>query len=108
MCKRGAIVLTPFPFTDSTGSKVRPAVVVSNGATGDDVTVVFVTSQSRLKAPHLVPISPDKDNGLKTKSYIVCSKLATLETKIIIGELGHVSEDAQKKVDTALRSVLAL
>ena len=44
----GDVVLVPFPFTDQTGAKKRPAVVVSSSAynTGrpDIVTMALVTS----------------------------------------------------------------
>ena len=46
----GDIVLVPFPFTDQTASKQRPAVVVSNrayNAARPDVVVMAVTSQLR-------------------------------------------------------------
>jgi mRNA interferase MazF len=46
----GAIVLVPFPFTDQSASKRRPAVVVSNRAYNNarpDVVVMAVTSQFR-------------------------------------------------------------
>ena len=108
MYKRGTIILVPFPFTDLSGSKVRPAVIVSDGAIGDDVTVLFITAQPKLRGKHLVPIAPDNTNGLKTASKIVCSKLATLETKIVLGELGRVSPQVQLKIDATVRSVLCL
>jgi mRNA interferase MazF len=46
----GAILLVPFPFTDQSASKRRPAVVVSNSAYNrarSDVVVMAVTSQLR-------------------------------------------------------------
>ena len=101
-------MLVPFPFTDLSGSKVRPAVVVSAGKVGADVTVLFITSQAKLREKHLVPVKPDAHNGLKVPSKIVCSKLATLEAKIVLGELGRVSATTQKQVDTELKGVLGL
>jgi mRNA interferase MazF len=43
--KRGTTVLTPFPFTDLSGQKVRPALVVSRSdRPGSDVVLAFITS----------------------------------------------------------------
>ena len=42
--KRGAIVLLPFPFSDQSSVKIRPAVVVSPDYPSDDLLVVAVTS----------------------------------------------------------------
>jgi mRNA interferase MazF len=108
MYKRGAIILVPFPFTDLAGSKVRPAVIISEGKIGSDIVVVFITSQIKLKGKHLVAITPDHINGLKTPSKIVCSKLATLDAKIILGEIGEIAKSVQEKVDLELRAVLGL
>jgi hypothetical protein len=43
--RRGAVVLTPFPFTDLSGQKVRPALVVSRSDRGGrDVLLAFITT----------------------------------------------------------------
>ena len=46
----GGIVLVPFPFTDQTGTKKRPAVIVSSAAYNQarrDLVIMAVTSQLR-------------------------------------------------------------
>ena len=46
--KRGDIVLVPFPFTDLTSSKKRPALVISPDSFNSqqqDLVVVAITSQ---------------------------------------------------------------
>ena len=40
---KGDIVLITFPFTDLTGSKLRPAVMLTD--TNLDLTVCFITTQ---------------------------------------------------------------
>jgi hypothetical protein len=41
---RGDVVLTKIPFTDLTGSSLRPAVIVSPGSIGEDVILVAISS----------------------------------------------------------------
>jgi len=42
--KHSSIVLLPFPFSDQTSAKIRPAIVVSPDYPSDDLLVVAVTS----------------------------------------------------------------
>ena len=50
MYKKGDIVLVPFPFTDLTSTKTRPAVIVSDKKFEQkmgSITVAMITSVSR-------------------------------------------------------------
>lgn len=108
MYKKGAVVLVPFPFTDLTGNKVRPALIVSKDKIGSDVIVVFITSQIKIKEKHLVLIKPEEGNGLKVPSRVICSKIATLDAKIVLGELGTVSNIIQNQIDKELKIIFDL
>lgn len=106
MYKRGAVVLVPFPFSDLSENKVRPVVVVSKGVLADDVVVVAVSSaKTRSKSDVLVDAS--KQNGLKVDSVVRCSKIVTLDAKIIIGEIGTLTKQDVERVLRAIRTLFA-
>lgn len=103
---KGEIILIPFPFTDLSGSKLRPAVVL--GIEKADVLVCFITSQiSKDYQPNLL-IQPNTTNGLKKKSLIKVSKLATINKSLIIGVLGELSPNEIVEINQALIHFLKL
>jgi mRNA interferase MazF len=60
---KGDIILITFPFTDLSGSKLRPTVVLS--ANELDVTVCFITTQLQWQELTDVPLLPTLFNGLR-------------------------------------------
>ncbi|RMF82897.1 MAG: type II toxin-antitoxin system PemK/MazF family toxin, partial [Chloroflexi bacterium] len=91
---RGAVVVLPFPFSDLTASKKRPALVVAE-LTGDDVICCMITSQ-RSRADHYAIELSDEDfiNGhLQVDSYIRPNRLFTADTNIIDRQAGQISTD---------------
>jgi mRNA interferase MazF len=86
--KKGDVVLVPFPFTDLSGSKNRPALVLV--VTENDVTVAFITSQMKWLEELDVKIEPAFENGLKQSSLIRIGKLTTLDKNMVIGKLGSI------------------
>ena len=84
----GSIVLTRFPFTDLSGDKRRPALVVSrDNDRRTDLVVAFITSVPRT-GPDVAPLNPDPGTGLKVPSVVRFDKLATLDRSVIAGKLG--------------------
>jgi mRNA interferase MazF len=112
--KRGAVVLTPFPFSDLTGQKTRPAVVASvTERPGRDVILVFLTTQQKgqpLPTDLVIPAShPDfARTGLKGPATMKCDKLATVDTRLVLGELGELSPGLVHEMDDRLRLALGL
>ena len=95
--QQGDIVLIPFPFTDLSGTKVRPAIVVNKQSSGADSIVVFITSKKYTKG---IPIESDV---LKKTSYVLVNKVATLDNKLIAGKIGTLEGKTLKTVITELK-----
>ena len=97
----GTIVLIPFPFTDLSSSKVRPALIVSKENQSEDIVVSFITSgqQNNSKSNFLIQESDAyfQQTGLKTKSIVRYDKIATLSKKIVLGELGKIPKKILKQ-----------
>jgi mRNA interferase MazF len=89
----GTIVLTHFPFTDLSGAKRRPALVVSrDNDRRSDLVVCFITSIQR-SGPDMAPIAATAETGLKVASVVRFDKLATLDRSVIAGKLGVAPDD---------------
>ncbi len=112
--KRGTIILAKFPFTDLSGSKRRPAIVLSPSSSKDgDFIVAFISSKTdnlSSKYDLLLNISDSgfAQTGLKQNSIIRMDKLATLHTSVISGELGSLPKTRIGELNTKLELALGL
>lgn len=108
---RAAVILVPFPFTDLSGRKKRPGVVVSADSYNsgqDDLIIAQISSQvDRPVSPDEYEIIDWKGSGLLFPS-VVRPKLFTLESSLVIRALGHLTTQEMDEVDKRLRIVLAL
>jgi mRNA interferase MazF len=111
---KGKVVLVPFPFDDLSGSKVRPAVCLTN-AVGPHrhIVVAFITSQipDRLLETDLVINASDEDfdvTGLQISSTVRLHRLMTATTSLLKRELGVLSPAMQVQVDMRLRKLFGL
>ncbi|MEO8637900.1 MAG: type II toxin-antitoxin system PemK/MazF family toxin [Candidatus Taylorbacteria bacterium] len=106
---KGAIVLVPFPFTDLSGQKVRPALILHVSRKGEDCVVAFISSKKEKKSGDFdISIVASQTNGLKVNSVIKMNKIATLQRKIILGELGYVETSLYKEIDKKLKKLFEL
>jgi len=112
MYKKWEIVLIVFPFTDRSGEKVRPAVILSTEPKDDDVIVAFISSQLTYRSRVDIFIkksSPEfEKTSLKIDSVIRLRKIAAISKKIILGQLGSVGPNIQKEVSKNLKIVFGL
>lgn len=111
---RGDVVLLPFPWTNLTNCKVRPALVVSDNnfnSKNNDAVFIFITSKKYTATYDLYLDSSDpsfKKTGLKTASTFRMSKIMTLEQSLARRRLGQVDKKIMKQVSAGLKLVLSL
>ena len=109
--QRGDIVLIPFPFTDLTATKTRPAVVVSSQLyhqVRSELLLAYVSSQvSKANAQIDYLLTDWAAAGLPKPSF-VRPKLAAIEPSLIVYHVGHLSADDLRAVDDCLRQAMAL
>ena len=103
---KGDIVLITFPFTDLTGSKLRPAIILAS--TNEDVTVMFITTKLKSREHTDVILTPSSKNSLKLLSSIRTSKIATLVKSLIKGRIGKLSNEELHDLNEQLKLVLKL
>jgi mRNA interferase MazF len=103
----GDVVLVPFPFTNQSATKQRPAVVVSSSAYAQarpDVVLMAITSQVRAPLAFAETLVADWQAANLLKVSVVKPLLATLEQSLIIRQLGTFTSLDQ----AALKKVLGL
>lgn len=110
-CDRGDVVLVPFPFSDLTDVKRRPALVIStreyNDASGD-VIIAQITSRTRgrpLPGDHRV--QNWKKAGLLAPS-LVRVRVTTLRASLVLRKLGQMPAGDMQLIDTQISSALGL
>src|SRR5713226_7069237 len=107
---RGDVVLVDWPFSDLTGTKLRPAVVVQadylNGLIDD---TIFVKVQGRLYAiPGTeVEIDPAVEtlSGIAKVSYASCKDILTRDQTLVHHTLGVISGAIMWQIEGCLKKV---
>ena len=104
----GDIVVVPFPFTDLSSTRKRPALVLAN-IEGDDIIICEITSKPR-KDPYVVQLeNKDLETGsLKTKSIIRPNRLLTINKNKINYKFGKVKQEKLEEVYIKLKVVFNL
>ena len=104
--KKGDVVLIPFPFTDLSSNKTRPAVILIDS--DEDVTVCFITTQLKWHSEFDISVQPSDINGLKKVSILRLNKMATLDKDLIIGRLGELEDNYIKLLNQNLIKIFEL
>ena len=99
---KGDVVVMPFPFSDLSSSKRRPALVVAN-LEGEDIILCQITSVSRRDKYSLVMQNQDFLSGsLNQQSMIRPNRLFTAERSIINYKVGSIKQEKKKEVESKI------
>lgn len=102
--KPGDIVLIRFPQTDLQAGKLRPALIVATApGRHPDLLLALISSRTYQAIPdfdELIDVY-DQDytgSGLKVRSVVRLTRLATVETSVINARLGRISSERLDKI----------
>lgn len=105
----GDIVLVPFPFTDQSATKKRPAVVISShtyNTERPDLIIMAVTSQIKPTAIIGEVIVQDWQGAGLLKPSAIKPVITTIEKPLVIRTMGRLKEGDQKAVRGSLEVIL--
>jgi mRNA interferase MazF len=103
---KGDVVVVPFPFSDLSQAKRRPALVVAK-LTGDDLILCQITSQSVTDSYAVAVSNADfTTGGLNQNSNIPPNRLFTADRGIILYKVGQLKADKLKEVIDKIIDIL--
>jgi len=114
---RGDVILADLPFSDRTGAKVRPALVVQNdrnNARLDDVIVAMITRTTTRAESEPTQLLVDvttplgSATGLLHTSAVKCEHLITLHKSFLQRVIGRLPEPLMQQIDECLKLSLGL
>lgn len=111
--KRGDVVEVDWLYTDMTGSKRRPAVVVQadflNGLIDDTILVQITTTRHGISGTEvLLDPAIEAGSGLSKVCYASCTNLLTIEQDKVLHNIGYLSDAVMQQIDAYLRVVLEI
>jgi mRNA interferase MazF len=103
---KGDVVVLPFPFSDLSASKRRPALVIAKGEYGD-VILCQITSKPK-KSEDAVQLK-DRDfleGKLKITSYVRPRKIFTADLGLILYRTGRIKKEKIGEVENIICKVI--
>ena len=102
---KGDVIVVPFPFSDLTQAKRRPALVIATFA-GDDLILCQITSQKIADRYAITLESSDfSEGGLNQTSNIRPNRLFTADREIILYKAGQLKTE---KLNEAIAKIVEI
>ncbi len=105
---KGDVVVVPFPFSDLSSTKRRPALVAATLGKGDDVVLCQITSRTVADnfSIHIAE-SDFATGGLRRKSNVRPNRLFTADAKIILYRTGQLSIRKMQAVTAKIVEIIS-
>ena len=102
----GSVVLVPFPFSDLSQAKLRPAVVLANASRGD--WILCQITSNPFGDTHAITLDEAcfTTGSLRITSYARPGKLFTANDTLIVGQVGILKADPIKQIVERVVSLL--
>ena len=102
----GGVVLVPFPFSDLSQAKLRPAIVLADAGRGDWILCQVTSSPyGDPRAFHLTAAS-FRSGSLRSDSYARPGKLFTASRDLMVTEVAVLTASALREIiDAVVRTV---
>ena len=102
----GTIVLVPFPFSDLSQSKLRPAIVLADANRGDWILCQITSKAFADPAAVTLTINDLTSGQLRFTSYARPGKLFTAHQGLFVAEIGMLNDSAFNRVLDAVEKIL--
>lgn len=105
----GDVVLVPFPFTDQSGTKKRPAVVVSASlynANRRDIVIMAITSRIRQPLAFSEALIADWQGAGLVKPSVFKPVFTTIEQSLVLHVMGHLTDDDRETLRNCLAQAI--
>ncbi len=102
----GAVVVVPFPFSDLSQAKLRPAVILADAGRGDWI-LTQITSNP-YGDPRAIELSEPsfREGSLRVTSYARPGKLFTANHSLIAGRVGALRDDVLAEIIRGVTGIL--
>ena len=100
--REGEILEVPFPYSDLSGFKTRPALVLASSRM--DLSVAFFSTHLSWAAFEDVIFKGNERNGLNSVSLLRISKLFSIHPRLVFRKLGRIEDDEMDVIRWSLKS----
>ncbi|ADI75114.1 conserved hypothetical protein (plasmid) [Methanohalobium evestigatum Z-7303] len=102
---KGDVVVLPFPFSDMSNSKKRPALVLAN-LQGEDIILCMITSAVKIDNYSITLNDNDFEYGtLRKNSNIRPNRIFTADKSLILYKVGYLKNDKTDEVEKKLVNI---